>query len=261
VAVVRVQIEGEPGTITAHAFLAAIDNSLKILIDLDSGISGEPRGTLDWLIARLGVGSLTVELESRSRIESRNTGPEVARHFVEGLRQIEQLGTSPPYLSEQGMVRAARLVKLIGREGAAGLAVTDLSETAELSAKAAVNIDQLLRTRRRAIGSVRGKIETVSIHRGQKFIIYLSRTHKAVTCRISDPQLLKEAAKVMGRRVLASGTVHYNAKNEPMRVDVEQLRVFREENELPGISELAGSDPDFTGGLSTKEYIREMRSA
>lgn len=232
-----------------------------MLIDLDAGVSGVPRGTLDWNVGKLKTGSATIEIESLSRIEDRNAGPKVARLFVTGLDQLERYGTTPPYLSEQGMGHAQKLLKLIGRNGMSGLEVSDFSETATISARAAANIDPLLTARRRAIGSIEGRIETVSIHGKPRFIVYLSRTRKAVTCRISDKTLLEHAASMMGRRVLAGGTVHYNARSEPMRVDVEHLRLLRAETELPSIDELAGSDPDFTGGISTAEYIRELRSA
>lgn len=257
----RLHIEGQPGVLGVSAFLAAVGESVYMLRDLDAGVSGSPRGTLDWSVAALRTGSAVIELESRSREEERNVGPEVARLFVNGLDQLEQRGTTPPYLSETGMTHARRLLRLIGRNGMSGLQVSDLAETVTISAKAAANIEPLLTARRRALGSIEGKIETASIHGRPRFIVYLSRTRKAVTCRMSTSAVLESAAGVMGRRVLASGTIHYNARSEPLRVDVDHVRVLRTENELPTIDELAGSDPEFTDGLSTAEYIRELRSA
>jgi hypothetical protein len=46
-----------------------------------------------------------------------------------------------------------------------------------------------------------------------------------------------------------------------MRVDVHHLRVLRPDSELPTIESLTGSRPNFTGDLSTEEYLREIRSA
>jgi hypothetical protein len=40
---------------------------------------------------------------------------------------------------------------------------------------------------------------------------------------------------------------------------VIDFRAKRREKALPTIDEFIGSDPDFTGGKSTKEYIEEMR--
>ena len=42
-------------------------------------------------------------------------------------------------------------------------------------------------------------------------------------------------------------------------LDATVLRYKLAERELPTIDEFIGSDPDFTGGKSTKDYIDEMR--
>lgn len=255
------RVEGEPGILGVSAFLNAVRESLYMLADIDAGLSGEPRGTLDWSVASLKTSSAVIEMESRSRDEERNFGPQVTRFFVTGLQQLEELGVTPPYLTESGMSHARRLVKLIGRNGMRGLEVSDLETSTAISARAAANIDPLLKTQRRALGSIEGRIETASIHKRPRVIVYLTRTRKAVTCRMPSTAVLEGAAVAMGRRVLASGMVHYNAKGEPLRVDVDRLRVFRPESELPTIDELAGSDPQFTDGMSTADYIRELRSA
>jgi hypothetical protein len=261
VSTLRLRIEGEPGVLGVPAFITAVRESHYMLLDLDAGVSGVPRGTLEWSVASLKTGSAVIEMESRSRSDERNVGPEVTHLFVTGLEQLERLGTTPPYLTETGMLHARRLLRLIGRNGMAGLQVSDMEETATISAKAAANIEPLLKARRRSLGSVEGRIETASIHGRARFIIYLTRTRKAVTCRLSTDALMESVSNVLGRRVLASGTVHYNARGEPLRVEVDHLRVMRSESELPGIDELAGSEPDFTGGQSTGDYIRELRSA
>ena len=48
-------------------------------------------------------------------------------------------------------------------------------------------------------------------------------------------------------------------EGEPLRVEVERIRALRPREELPSIEELSGSDPDFTGGMSTEEYLRSIR--
>jgi hypothetical protein len=58
-----------------------------------------------------------------------------------------------------------------------------------------------------------------------------------------------------------SGVVHSNAKGEPLRVDVERIDLLSREEELPSTADLAGSDPSFTGDMSTEEYIRSSRGA
>lgn len=257
----RFQVKGEIGNITLRGFLFAVESAFGMLVDYDIAISGESRGSLDWVITNVSTGSLWIETESRSRIEGRNVGPEVASMFVKGWSQIERAGITPPYLSERGMKKAKQLVRLIGREGTTGFLVTDLLDTVEITPQASAHIDQLLNVRQRSIGAVEGRLETISIHGRPRFIIYHSRTRKAVTCVVPADQLAKMIkTDMLGHRVSASGVVNSNIKGEPMRVDAESIRVLRREDELPSTESLGGSDPYFTGDMSTEEYIRSIRS-
>lgn len=135
----------------------------------------------------------------------------------------------------------------------------DLSQTVEISAKASANIDQLLKIRKRSIGSIEGTLETISVHGKPRIIVYLGRTRKAVTCRFDGEGLLDQATSLLRRRVVVSGIVHSNAKGEPMRVDAEHIRALRRNDELPSIAEMGGMDPNFTGDMSTEEYLRSIR--
>ena len=230
-----------------------------MLEDLDSAISGESRGTLDWVISDLSMGSLVVELKSISRLEDRNVGPRVAVEFVRGLYQIEHEGTTPAYLSESGMQSARHLLKTFGKNGASGLVVAYQTERVELSARATANIDPLLKATARSIGSVEGRLETISVHRKPKFIIYHDRTRKAVTCRFDLDKWLEKVKEFLGQRVNVTGVIHSNSRGEPLRVELEHIRPLRENSSLPSTAELGGSDPDFTGPLTTEEFIRSIR--
>lgn len=258
-ATLRLEVRGERRDITVRGFLSALENWIRILGDLDSAISGEPQGSLDWFVRDLAMGSLSVEIESRSRIEDKNYGPDVADAFFTGVEHIEREGTSPPYLSEPGMERMRRLVRLIGREGTSGLLVTHHSQVVEISARASANIDQLMRVQQRSIGSVEGKLETISVHGKPRFIVYHDLTRKAITCKFDSGRWLEPVKEALGRRVNVAGLVHYNAKGEPLRVELENLRMLRKQEELPKAEEIGGIDRDFTGGLTTKEYMRRIR--
>jgi hypothetical protein len=200
-----------------------------------------------------------VEVESRSRLEDKNFGPDVAAAFVAGLEQVDREGMSPPYLSEVGMQRMRQLVRLVGREGASGFVVTHLSQTVEITARAAANIDQLIRVQQRSIASIEGKLETISVHGRPRFIVYHGLTKKAVTCKFEPERWLERVKDALGRRVNVAGIVHYNVKGEPLRVEIEDIRLLRQREELPATAEISGSDRDFTGGLSSEEFMRSIR--
>jgi hypothetical protein len=256
----RLVVEGDLGSITVKAFEIAVRSYLRMLREYDVALSEERNGSLDWVITAIHGGSAVIELESRSRFEEKNIGPDVAQQFVRGWRQIEQQGTTPPYLSPSVMEQTRRMLKLIGREGTTGYLVSDLSEEVEITSKSSVNIDRLLRERDHSIGSVEGRIETVSIHGRPRFILYHSRTQHAILCSVPKERLAELApTAILGSRVVVFGMLHSNALGEVLRIDVERVRRLRRESELPTIESLSGSDPDFTGDLTTAEYIRGIR--
>jgi hypothetical protein len=260
-ATLRFEVKGELGSITLRGFLNAVESALRILGDYDAAISGKPKGTLDWIITDVSTGSLRIVTQSRSRLEDRNYGPEVAAKFIAGWSAIERQCVTPPYLSEQGMKQAKQLTRLIGREGMTGFVAASQTDTVEITPQASANIEQLLKVRQCSIGSVEGKLETISIHGESRFIIYHHRTGKAVTCRVPQERLKTMiSTEMLGRRIIASGKVCSNMKGEPLRVDAEDIKVLRRKEELPSTAALSGMDPHFTGDLSTEDYIRSLRS-
>jgi hypothetical protein len=258
VAHIRLEIQGKPRTISVHAFQAAVDNWLVILRDLDVALSNESKGSLDWVITDLSIGSAVIEAESQSKSPDKNVGPEVVHACINGMRQLEN-GVTPAYLSPRGMESARRLVNTIGREGTAGFVISNTSESAELSARATVNVNELLKERYRSIGSIEGRMETLNLHRYARFIIYQSRTGKAVVCKFDVEKQLEEVKNLIGKRVNAYGAIYSNSIGEPLRVEVKQLRRLRERNELPPIELISGSVPKLTGGLRTAEHLAEVR--
>ncbi|MFN0071892.1 MAG: hypothetical protein ACKVVP_10440 [Chloroflexota bacterium] len=257
----RITIEGVLGEISVRSFLASVDHALRIADDLDQGISGEHRGSLDWVIRDLEMGSLVVTVEARSRLADRNFGPEVIRAFVSGMSILERGGSTPPFFSETSMKHAQTLARMVGRNGTAGFQFSDFSTTAEVSAHTAVNIEPLIRVKSWAFGSVEGLIETVSVHRKPRFIVYQDGTRKPVTVRFDTDEWLEKVLEAVkaGRRVVVSGMVQYNARGEPLSIDFDSVAPLRPESSLPRAAELTGADPQFTGGLATEDYIRSVR--
>jgi len=257
-ATLKLTINGKPGTITLDSFLSMTLNSLRVLSDIDCGISRRPTGSLKWVVKDIFVSSLGLEVESRSKLPDRNFGPDVARAFVKGIYQIEHEGTTPPFFSEVGLERAYRLVKMIGRNGATGFTTKYFEESAHLTIQSAIAIEQLLGASHHAFGSVEGMLETISIHGGPKFVVYHHISKKGITCNV-PPDMIESATGHMGRRVVVMGLVHYNAKGEPTRVEADEVRVLRKENELPSTEHLTGSEPDLTGAMSSEQYLRNIR--
>lgn len=258
-ATLKFEVKGELGTITLRGFLDTVESAFKILLDYDKAISGEPKGSTEWVITNVSTGSLCIETEPRSKIENRNYGPKVASSFINGWSEIRK-GVTPAYLSSQGMRRAKKLSMIVGREGMKGLLISGPTEIAEITPDISKYIGKLLKVKHSSIGSVDGKLMTISIQGGSRFVIYHSRTGKAVNCNISIDKLASMIkTEMLGRRVIASGMVNSNIKGEPLEVDAKSIRIIRKKEELPSIESLSGSDPYFTGDMNTEEFMRSVR--
>lgn len=257
----RFQVQGELGNITLAGFMSQLNDHLRMLREYDLAISREKKASLEWIITNVSTGSLIIETESRSRLKEKNFGPEIVKACVDGWDRIEHEGMSPAYLTEQGMSAARRIVRRIGREGMEGFVVSAPGRSIAVSPKASVHMDQLIPVKYRSVGSAEGTLETISIHGGSRFTIYHSRTKKAIRCDIPEQEakLLDRAKEALGRRVQARGLLERNARSEPIRIKAEHLRILREREELPTIAELGGKYPDFTGGLTSEEYVRSLR--
>ena len=258
----RLRIDGPRGCIVLGTFLALADNTARILGDLDPALSGQPRGSVDWVVSDLGAGSLVVDLQARPRRDAptgSDVGARVARVLVEGLAHLERESSTPPYFSDVALKRARRLSRLLVHDRAASLVLSDARGEAVLSPRAAGHIAPLLATRRTALGSVEGQLGLIAVYARPRFRVYEVGTHRAVTCAFGPavwPERVKDA---LGRRVNAYGLVTSNLRGEPLRVELQDLRILGDRADLPQLDEIGGSDPALTGALSTKEYIQSIR--
>ena len=60
-----------------------------------------------------------------------------------------------------------------------------------------------------------------------------------------------------GRRLVVVGTINYKALGVIATVDAVDVRFFPPRVELPSVDDIL--DDDFTGGLSSEEYLAKLR--
>ena len=130
----------------------------------------------------------------------------------------------------------------------------------KLSGETGAKLRPLARVQRKSIGSAEGNLQLISVHpRSRRFNVYHAITQKAVKCNLPK-EIEAEVINSLGRRVVVSGMVSKNALGEPLSVEVDHLRVLKEEHELPSVADILGLAPDITSNLTTEEYIRSLRA-
>lgn len=255
-------IKGMLGTISLGSFLTVIDSSFEILKDLDSAISRQPQGSLDWVIDRVyATSSIGLAIKSKARDPKVDYGIRVAEVYSDGIDIIRIEGKTPPYFSDNCLRLVGKVAKVLRKNGANALEILDSerNKSARLDAEVATTTNQLIGSSYKSYGSVEGTVEMISIHKPPRFNVYHSITFHAVRCNLRQDDI-ERVRDNLGRRVVVSGLVSYNAKDEPKNVTLEELEVIPKEEELPTIDEFIGSDPKYTGDMTTEEYIRSIRS-
>ncbi len=257
----RLKIEGRPKQLTMDSFSDVIKQSRLILRELDRAVTREKRGTLEWVVSELGVSSLYIEAESRVVRGEEDFAEQIASKFVEGISKICQDVATPPLFSVDSVNGLLRIVRILKRSGDQFLNVSlpDLEKRALLMADSEPRLVALRGVSRKVLGAVEGRLELVSIHRPyRRFNVYHSITDKAIKCTLPE-EMEQTVIQSLGKRVAVSGTVAYNTLGEPLNVEVSRIRPLSEREALPSIDDVLGIAPDFTGDLSTEDYLRSLR--
>lgn len=248
------KIEGPPGRVPASALAVILTETLGILEDLRHSMARKEGVT--WYITGLKMGSAEAILST----EDVSFAPQLGHEYVNGLRLVQSGESLPPYFSDASLKRLKRMTKPLGTHGAQYLDVSvgqnGSIESARTTNQTIENIDKLHHPRSRALGSITGTLDTISLRSVSKFQIFDQVSHRPVTCQFSKDHIdsVKEA---LGQRVTVHGNIIRNANGQPIRVGDAEFEVVPD---APRLVNLVGIDPTFTGGLSLDDYIDSIRS-
>jgi hypothetical protein len=185
-------------------------------------------------------------------------GTRVVSGYIRALADLEERGSSPPYLDKPTLQSFRKLARYVGDGlGDITIAGRDVRVNVTRRLESAVNrlLGMVLRTR----GSFSGRLEYINAHRGLRCRIYPRTGPSYVECRFS-PELLSKIAAGLKQKVTVSGTLYYlGFQAFPYRIDAEEVVVHPPERELPTIWELWGLAPDVTEGERVEDYVRGLR--
>src|SRR5690606_1760169 len=113
-----------------------------------------------------------------------------------------------------------------------------------------------------ALGSVRGRLEHINLHKDANgFRIYPVVGPPSIECRFPQ-ELQEDASRAIGRNVRVHGKLHYRARsNLPYRIAVSRIVTLPFDSELPSLMELRGMAPEATGEASSEDFVRSLRIA
>lgn len=250
-----------------------------LIIDgVAASIAGDDGGQYDWRVVGLSKSSpATITVEAVPRPGFPNAvalAEEARRQAAFGLGKLRVESVRPLHFTDNVLEAADRFVRRVTKglvettvvaDGTTELTLRALDATATINHITEVREDDPVHPYKE-LGSVEGLIQSVGADGwGHPFIIIRSRlTGTDVKCFLSGDALKaleqEPVANVVWkqRRVTALGVLRFRSLGRLSQADVTRL-VFSEPTEpLPQASDVI--DRNFTGGLSSVEYLERLRN-
>lgn len=243
-----------------------------------ASIAGDDVERFDWKVVGLSKNSparVTVEAVARKGFkDGENAAREARDTLVAGLAEIRHSDVRPLHFTDNVIDAANRFSRRVTDRLAAtvvGDGLGDLVIIRPSDAAIVVRNLTLLQTADpihpyRELGSFEGYIQNVGTDGWQRpYVIIKSRiTGSDVRCILSGDALRdlekEPVANVVWRhrRVVAFGILKYRAVGKLSQADVERLDFADAKEALPQLVDII--DSEFTGGLSSQDYIERVRN-
>jgi hypothetical protein len=261
---ISIRLEGRDGLLTADSFIYAVGDILRILEDVDKGLSSDGKARARWELVGASMNT-PATLTFAERVSDSANGRDIIGAVLDGIKQLEASPIRPRYFSDAALAWAKRLVSQLDN-GLSSIEVSSGSVLVRPTQHAAANIDCIVGSRQRwyyVKTQLDGRIEELSIHgHAPAFCIYDAITDQPIRCFFKTDDISQVADLIKRRaRLRVMGEAKYNQKHRPVSIDVESFEVLPEQADLPQLSDLHDAHIDITSGRDSVDFVRELRDA
>jgi hypothetical protein len=185
-----------------------------------------------------------------------------ARGLVAGLDGLSTTPEIPQLFTASTVRRVERVSSSISRGRVDAIRVTSVNGSRNetvLTADTAKNAHDAVTGSRTSWGSVTGILDVLdSRHRhGVRAQVYVPMERRAVMIQAS-PEHVAKLKECWGQEVVAHGQLKRNSRGQVINLGLTLLEEHHPEQAVSAWA-LLGSNPDFTGPLSTTEYMEVTR--
>lgn len=245
------------GTVSLAAFAKAVQSFQELLGGLTSDVS--PDAHIDWVLAGLDFGSAVTTAQAVPLDEqSERFVPQVVGAYLE---------TAEAVAYGQPTVRSSRILRLVS--DITGLIDGNIDEvrfeTAEREAvvSSAIPSPYPLPANKpaKALGSIRGRVQTLHARGGLRFTLYDAVNDKAVSCYLATGQedMMRD---IWGHLAEVEGMVSRDpASDRPIAVRQVSSIVVIDEGDRDGFLRARGVVSGQSDALPSEAVIRKLRDA
>lgn len=226
--------------ITIDIFSQSIRKFFNIIKDVTADVAGKSKA-LEWLLS-VKPGSIILE----AKPESTNGSPELAEKTLtvlnNGFKAISERSKRPEHFSDYALTNVFELGSMVGL-GDKGigqpLKIGIGKMFYDISPQSVAYVDEILGTYTEAYGTIEGEILALKIKGKLNFSIWETLTGKEIKCFFKD-ELYNDVISAIRKRVSVYGLIYYNKEGRPLKVEIEKLMQFPEDNELPKFKDIIG---------------------
>lgn len=215
--------------------------ALALLREVDSEITRHAGGALEWVVEDLRSGSAHISAFPEVKHDNipSNAVEKILDSVGQGLEEIESEARRPRYFTDSALEMARELTGALRDEGIIAVTIRTNGVAVSLTTRLAANVDELISGKLKSIGSVEGRLETISLHGKEFFSVYEALTGKAVRCYFPR-KLLDRVKEALSKRVQVSGTIWTTRTGETVSIQVDSIEIFPEESDLPSARTVRG---------------------
>lgn len=252
---------GDRDRISLSDFIQSLNNFLGVLRDFDATLSNDAKGSLTWEVVSLKKESpAIVGVSANPRSGMIDHSQAVEAQVLESTAELTARGERTRAMSDSALMKIQYLAQNTKRVGPHSIFVNGDGHPKKetlITEKTFENARQFTSPKFYTYGSITGRLEFISVHKGDEFRIWDELTGKPVRCKfdVKDDQQVRD---LLRHRVIVSGEISSNSAGQPISLKLAELRGVDEKRNLPTIEQMRGVIKDFTDGLTLKEYLKEI---
>lgn len=235
----KIEIKIDAPKLTPDKFQKAVIEFFALLKGVTKNVTGESKPE-DWIIeVRASSQVVSARTESQSKALATDA---MSRGFLSLMAGVQ---TIPPNFTKEDVISARNLAALVDDDGKVvrSILIQNGGEPIRLSHQIVKTADAILAGEKQIeFGSVEGAIESLHRKENQPFTSTIKDPihGRSIVSTFTTPECEEKAFQAFkdASRVLFYGLIHYNKEGEPVRIDVNLVRIFPPESELPTLEEI-----------------------
>ncbi len=238
----RLTLELGSGRIPADVFGKSVEAFLALIREVSSSVAGDD-DAIRWFVS-VAEGSALVHASPEPVRVGAETARAVIRSVQKGVGLLFSHSERPEHFSDKALHAARALAEIAARsedDNPISVRLVTSGHATSVAKSTLANVESILGPHTEALGSVEGRIETISERKKPTFYVYDALTDRPVRCYF-DKDLFDDVVELFRKRqrALIYGLVKYRSDGEPVSIRVEELRPLRPQDQLPGFAAVRG---------------------